>query len=136
MAPSIPIVPFRIEVAPLDQEIEMVARARYRTLHNFAVYESYVRRCGEKMDRKGDLMIARARLGPLSPVDHAALVRLCNLKKVIRRDDGYGTQFETLISSASAAMLKKRNLAVTGWSRDMYPTKSGHAFAAGKNIAP
>ena len=35
----------------------------------------------------------RKRLGPLSAVDHAALVRLCNLKKVIRRDDGYGTEF-------------------------------------------
>lgn len=55
---------------------------------------------------------------------------LCNLKKVIQRDDGYGTESETLISSASAVMLKKRHLAVTGWSREMYPTKSGHAFAA------
>lgn len=76
------------------------------------------------------------RLGPLSAVDHAALVRLCTLKKVIRRDDGYGTESETLISRASAAMLKKRNLAVTGWSREMYPTKSGHAFAAAKRNAP
>ena len=30
-------------------------------------------------------------------------------------------------------MLKKRNLAVTGWSREMYPTESGYAFAAGKS---
>ena len=74
----------------------------------------------------------RKRLGPLSPVDHAALVRLCNLKRVIRRDDGYGTESETLISNASAVMSKKRHLAVTGWSREMYSTKSGHAFAAGK----
>ena len=36
----------------------------------------------------------RKPLGPLSAVDHAALVRLCDLKKVIRRDDGYGTEFE------------------------------------------
>jgi hypothetical protein len=61
--------------------------------------------------------------------NHAALVRLCKVKKVIRRDDGYGTESETLISSASAVTLKKRNLAVTGWSREMYPTKRGHAFA-------
>lgn len=74
----------------------------------------------------------RKPLGPLSAVDHAALVRLCNLKKVIRRDDGYGTESETLMSSASAVMLKKRNLAVTGWSREMYPTKSGHALARAK----
>jgi len=74
----------------------------------------------------------RKRLGPLSPVDHAALVCLCNLKKVVRRDDGYGTESETLISSASAVMLKKRQLAVAGWSHEMYPTKRGHAFAAGK----
>ena len=33
----------------------------------------------------------RKRLGPLSAVDHDALVRLCSLKKVIQRDDGYGT---------------------------------------------
>jgi hypothetical protein len=78
----------------------------------------------------------RKPLGPLSAVDHAALVRLCNLKKVIRRDDGYGTESETLMSSASAVMLKKRNLAVTGWNREMYPTKSGHALAARKNSAP
>ena len=78
----------------------------------------------------------RKPLGPLSAVDHAALVRLCELKKVIRRDDGYGTVSETLISNASAVMLKKRNLAVTGWSREMYPTKSGHAFAARKSNAP
>ena len=56
----------------------------------------------------------RKPLGPLSAVDHAALVRLCDLKKVIRRDDGYGTKSELSISSASAVMLKKRNLAVTG----------------------
>ncbi len=73
----------------------------------------------------------REPLGPLSSVDLAALVHLCNLKKVIRRDDGYGTGSETLISRASAAMLKRRNLAVTGWSREMYPTKSGRAFVAG-----
>ena len=71
----------------------------------------------------------REPLGPLSAADHAALVRLCKIKKVIRRVDGYGTESETLISSASAVMLKKRNLAVTGWSREMYPTKRGHAFA-------
>jgi hypothetical protein len=69
-------------------------------------------------------------LRPLSAIDHAALVRLCELKKVIQRDDGYGTESDTLISSASAVMLKKRNFAVTGWSHEMYPTKSGHAFAA------
>ena len=40
----------------------------------------------------------REPLGPLSSVDLAALVHLCNLKKVIRRDDGYGTGSETLIS--------------------------------------
>ena len=72
----------------------------------------------------------REPLEPLSSVDLAALVHLCNLKKVIRCDDGYGTGSETLISRASAAMLKRRNLAVTGWSREMYPTKSGRAFAA------
>jgi hypothetical protein len=71
----------------------------------------------------------RQPLGPLSVVDQAALVRLCKIKKVIRRDDGYGTASETLISSASAVMLKKRDLAVTGWNREMYPTKRGHAFA-------
>ena len=69
-------------------------------------------------------------LRPLSATDHAALVRLCELKKVIQRDDGYGTESDTLISSASAVMLKKRNLAVTGWSREMYPSKSGYAFVA------
>ena len=78
----------------------------------------------------------REPLGPLSAVDHAALVRLCNLKKFIRRDDGYGTESKTLMSSASAVMLKKRNLAVTGWSREMYPTKSGHALAARKSNTP
>jgi hypothetical protein len=72
----------------------------------------------------------RKRLGPLSAVDHAALVRLCTLKKVMRRNDGYGTEAETFISNASAVVLKKRNLAVTGWSHEMYPTQSGHAFAA------
>jgi hypothetical protein len=71
----------------------------------------------------------RETLGPLSAVDHAALVRLCKVKKVVQRNDGYGTETETLVSSASAVMLKKRNLAVTGWSREMYPTKRGHAFA-------
>ena len=71
----------------------------------------------------------RETLGPLSAVDHAALVRVCKVKKVIRRNDGYGTDSETLVSSASAAMLKKRNLAVTGWSREMYLTKRGHALA-------
>ena len=71
----------------------------------------------------------RQPLGPLSAVDQAALVRLCNLKKVIRRNDGYGTESETLIPSASAVMLKKRDLAVTGWSREMYPTERGHPFA-------
>jgi hypothetical protein len=76
----------------------------------------------------------RERLGPLSTIDHAALVRLCNLKKVIRRNDGYGTESETLISSASAAMLKRRNLAVTGWSHEMYPTKMGWAIVAGKSF--
>jgi hypothetical protein len=77
------------------------------------------------------LKAMREPLGPLSSVDLAALVQLCNLKKVIQRNDGYGTGSETIISSASAAMLKRRNLAVTGWSREMYPTKSGHAFVAG-----
>ena len=81
-------------------------------------------------------MKMRKPLGPLSPVDHAALLRLCNLKKVIRRNDGYGTESETFISSASAIMLKKRNFAVTGWSHEMYPTKSGHALATGKSSAP
>jgi hypothetical protein len=81
-------------------------------------------------------MKMRNSLGPLSADDHAALVRLCNLRKVIRRDDGYGTESETLISRASAVMLKKRNLAVTGWRREMYPTESGHAFAAGKSNTP
>ena len=75
-------------------------------------------------------MNMRERLGPLSAVDHAALVRLCDLKKVTRRNDGYGTGSETLISRASAAILKRRNLAVTGWSREMYPSKSGYAFVA------
>jgi len=78
----------------------------------------------------------RERLGPLSAVDHAALVHLCELKKLIRRDGGYGTESETLISRASAIMLKKRNLAVTGWKGEMYPTKSGHAIAAGESNAP
>jgi len=78
----------------------------------------------------------RKSLGPLSADDHAALVRLCHLRKVIRRDDGYGTESETLISRASAVMLKKRNLAVTGWNREMYPTQSGHAFAVGKINTP
>ena len=81
-------------------------------------------------------MKMRKPLGPLSADDHAALVRLCHLKKVIQRDDGYGTESETLISRASAVMLKKRNLAVTGWSREMYPTKSGHAFVVGKRNTP
>jgi hypothetical protein len=81
-------------------------------------------------------MKMRERLGPLSAVDHAALVHLCTVKKLIRRDGGYGTESVTLISSASAVMLKKRNLAVTGWSGEMYPTKSGHAFAAGKSNTP
>ena len=76
----------------------------------------------------------REPLGPLSSVDLAALMLLCNLKKVIRRDDGYGTGSETLISTASAAMLKRRNFAVTGWSREMYPTKIGHAFVAGREV--
>ena len=74
----------------------------------------------------------RKRLGPLSAVDHDALVRLCSLKKVIQRDDGYGTASETLISRESAVTLKKRHLAVTGWNRDMYPTATGHAFAEEK----
>jgi hypothetical protein len=77
----------------------------------------------------------RKRLGPLTTVDHAALVLLCEHKKFIHRDDGYGTRVDTLISTASAAVLKKRNLAVTGWSHEMYPTKSGQEFAKGK-IAP
>ena len=72
----------------------------------------------------------RKPLAALSAVDHAALVCLCNLKKVIRRDDGYGTDSKTLISSASAIMLKKRHLAVTGWNHEMYPSKTGHAFVA------
>jgi hypothetical protein len=71
----------------------------------------------------------REPLGPLSTADHAALVRLCKIKKVVRRHDGYGTASETLISSASAVILKKRDLAVAGWSREMFPTKRGYAFA-------
>jgi hypothetical protein len=73
-------------------------------------------------------MEMRKRLGPLTAVDHAALVHLCEHKKFIHRNDGYGTESETIISTASANTLKKRELAVTGWSREMYPTKSGHAF--------
>ncbi len=80
-------------------------------------------------------MTMRKRLGPLTAIDHAALVLLCEHKKFIHRDDGYGTRVDTLISTASAAVLKKRNLAVTGWSHEMYPTKSGQEFAKGK-IAP
>ena len=72
----------------------------------------------------------RKRLGPLTAVDHAALVHLCEHKKFIHRNDGYGTESETVISTASANTLKKRELAVTGWSREMYPTKSGCAFVA------
>ena len=60
-------------------------------------------------------MTMRKRLGPLTAIDHAALVLLCEHKKLIHRDDGYGTQGNTLISTESAAMLKKRNLAVAGW---------------------
>jgi hypothetical protein len=80
-------------------------------------------------------MTTRKRLGPLTAVDHAALVLLCEHKKFIHRDDGYGTQVDTLISTESAATLKKRNLAVAGWSHEMYPTRSGQEFAKGK-IAP
>jgi hypothetical protein len=80
-------------------------------------------------------MTTRKRLGPLNAVDHAALVLLCEHRKFIHRGDGYGTQVDTLISTESAAMLKKRNLAVTGWSHEMYPTKSGQEFAKG-TIAP
>jgi hypothetical protein len=72
----------------------------------------------------------RKSLRPLSPVDHAALVRLCTVTRVIKRDDGYGTDSATLVSSASAVMLKRRNFAVAGWNREMYPTESGRAFAA------
>ena len=75
-------------------------------------------------------MKMRKHLGPLTAVDHAALVHLCKHKKVIQRVDGYGTESETFISRASAVILKKRHLAVTGWNREMYPTKNGHAFAA------
>ena len=71
----------------------------------------------------------RKRLGPLTDVDHAALVRLCKHKKFVHRNDGYGTESETLISTASANTLKKRELAVTGWNREIYPTKSGHALS-------
>jgi hypothetical protein len=74
----------------------------------------------------------RKRLGPLTAVDHAALVLLCEHKKFIHRDDGYGTEADTLISTESAATLKKRDLAVTGWSYEMYPTKSGLELATGK----
>jgi hypothetical protein len=77
-------------------------------------------------------MKMRKRLGPLTADDHAALVRLCEHKKFIHRADGYGTESETLISTASAVTLKKREFAVTGWSREMYPTNSGHAIAAAK----
>jgi len=73
-------------------------------------------------------MEMRKRLGPLTAVDHAALVHLCEHKKFIHRNDGYGTESETVISTASANTLKKRELAVTGWSREMYPTKSGMRF--------
>lgn len=74
----------------------------------------------------------RKRLGPLTAIDHAALVLLCEHKKFIHRDDGYGTPVDTLISTESAAVLKKRNLAVAGWSHEMYPTRSGQEFAKGK----
>jgi hypothetical protein len=77
-------------------------------------------------------MSVRKTLGSLTAVDHAALVLLCEHKKFIHRDDGYGTPIDTLISIASAAMLKKRNFAVTGWSHEMYPSKIGHAFAKAK----
>jgi hypothetical protein len=77
-------------------------------------------------------MKMRKRLGPLSAVDHAALVRLCTHKKLIHRADGYGTESETLVSTASAITLKKREFAVAGWSGEMYPTNSGHAVAAAK----
>ena len=52
-------------------------------------------------------------------------MRLCNLKKVIQRDGGYGTETETF-------MLKKRNLAVTGWSREMHPTIKRTCVCSGK----
>ncbi len=81
-------------------------------------------------------MRMRQRLGPLTVVDHAALVCLCKHKKLVHRGDGYGTKSETLISTASAVTLKKRDLAVTGWSFEMYPTIGGHATAAGKNNTP
>ena len=72
-------------------------------------------------------------LDHLARSDQAALVRLCQVKKVIRRADGYGSETETLFSNASAVMLKKRKLAVTGWSREMYPSARGHAFAQSDN---
>jgi hypothetical protein len=77
----------------------------------------------------------RKHLGPLTPVNHAALVLLCDHKKFVRRNDGYGTHADTLISTESAVVLKKRDLAVTGWSHEMYPTKSGYEFA-NRQIAP
>jgi hypothetical protein len=74
-------------------------------------------------------MTMRKRLGPLTTLDHAALVLLCENKKFIRRDDGYGTEAATLMSTESAATLKKRDFAVTGWSHEMYPTKRGLELA-------
>ena len=47
-------------------------------------------------------MKMRKRLGPLAAVDHAALVHLCAHKKFIHRDDGYGMESATVISTASA----------------------------------
>jgi hypothetical protein len=98
--------------------------SRYLVLH-----------AGDSGGRAVEAEKMQKRLGPLSAVDHAALVRLCEHKKLVHRADGYGTGSETLISTASAITLKKRKFAVAGWSGEMYPTNSGHAIVAAKPVA-
>jgi hypothetical protein len=63
--------------------------------------------------------------------DREALKRLCDVGRMIRRNDGgYGTGAKTLITNAVAIRLKQRGLAVPGFNKDMFPSIRGKELNA------
>jgi hypothetical protein len=66
------------------------------------------------------------RYKPVSPAHRAALARLVEAGRMIRRaDGGYGNDAETLMPNAIAVDLKNRRFAAAGFSKDLVPTERG-----------
>lgn len=62
----------------------------------------------------------------IAPEDREALRRLCEVGKLIRRTCGnYGTRQRILITNLVAARLRARDLAVSGFNRELVPTEKG-----------